>query len=70
MTFKEADKGFGSAFVKKEGDKRVFNTSAESAPLATVYVYIERRVPMHLEHAAHAAIDRFLRKNGVAPEDL
>lgn len=61
---------FGSAPIKAEG--AAVYTDEELAPhkeqIGTVYV--ERRVPTHLEKETHAAIDRFLVRKGYDPEDL
>ena len=61
---------FGSAPIKAEG--AAVYTDEELAPYKEQIetVYVERRVPMHLEREAHAAIDRFLARKGYDPETL
>ena len=61
---------FGSAPIKAEGT--AVYTDEELAPYKDQVetVYVERRVPKHLEKEAHAAIDRFLVRKGYDPEYL
>ena len=61
---------FGSAPIKAEG--AAVYTDEELAPYKEQIetVYVERRVPAHLEEEAHAAIDRFLARKGYDPETL
>ena len=61
---------FGSAPIKAEG--AAVYTDKELAPYEDQVetVYVERRVPPHLEKEVHAAIDRFLVRKGYDPEEI
>ena len=67
---KEFQFRFGSAPIKAEG--AAVYTDKELAPYKDQVetVYVERRVPTHLEKEAHAAIDRFLVRKGYDPEEI
>jgi len=67
---------FEQAPVKGEGQPVSFGIDAMSAVLpntgkvGVLTVYVERRVPVFLEEAAHALIDNFLADHGYDPEEI
>lgn len=62
---------FGKAPIKGEGMAVDYGDNAPTPTRPRVNTtYVERRVPDHLEDAAHEALDAFLRQHGYDPETL
>lgn len=67
---------FPDAPMKREGEPVSFGLNAMSAVIpnnqkvGVLTTYIERRVPVFLEEAAHKMFDKFLDDHGYDPEAL
>jgi hypothetical protein len=62
---------FGLAVVKEEGKSVQYIPGEVAAPyVGPRTVYVERRIPEHLEHAANEAIDKFLQEHGYNSDEI
>jgi hypothetical protein len=61
--------GFDDVFVRREGQP-VEGFGKPPAPPEVETTYVERRVPVHLEKAAHELISSWLISQGYNLEDL
>ena len=67
---------YQKAPIKGEGQPVTLGVGAMTAvvpnneTVGVLTTYVERRIPVHLEDAAHDLIDKFLKERGYDPEEI